>query len=283
MLCRVASGRGARTTDKIKKTRRRESTALSTGALWIQRLRQRRNRPASHERCTPARSLCQVLVVLYLVAVGQQGVAAPLTEQAAERTVAEATLLERIMTWLPGDYSNAGTMPPGHRGGDAAAVDKDMNTLTTYIRPVTMPDLGAHVLFLEEYRGTAAPVLERVRLYRLAPGADAGVVEMLVINPKSPEDLRGARNDLPRVESLTAEELNPDSPGCRLTFREGLAGYVQGKMDYQGCRFRQQWVDYEIHLGSSDHWICYSRRQQATDAVVWQLVPGHPCIHMLRQ
>jgi hypothetical protein len=223
-----------------------------------------------------------MLVALYFVAGWQQGVAAPLTEQAAELTVADTPLLERIMTWLPGDYADAGSLFPDH-DGKVTAPDDDLNTLTTYIRPVSMPDLGAHVLFLEEYRGTAMPALERVRLYRLEPGADAGVVEMLVINPKNPEALRGARDNLPMVESLTADELNPDSPGCRLTFREGLSGYVQGRMDYQGCRFRQQWVDYEIHLGSSDHWVCYSRRLQATDAVVWQLVPGHPCVRMVRK
>ena len=200
-------------------------------------------------------------------------------------TQAAAALIDRLLNWLPGDYSNRAFLLANHRpdkpAAEAGTADSDM--LTTYIRPARNPVLGRNLLFLEEYRGADVQTLERVRLYKLEVSDDGRGVEMLVLNPKDPVALRGARDDPARVEALSAAALRPDNPGCILHFHAGPEASIVGRMAYRGCRLAEQWVDYEIHVASDGHWVCYSRRQLASDAISWQLVPGFPCIFMARQ
>lgn len=187
------------------------------------------------------------------------------------------------MQWLPGDYGNQGSLLAGQSAAtsDDLIIDESQN-LTTYIRRVELPLLGEHVLYVEEYRGEGEQTLERVRLYALSLNEHSGSVQMLVTNPNDPKALMGAHNDLSRVRALGRDDLTIDNEGCRLSFQALAGDYIVGQMRHQGCRFQSQWVDYEMQVAKSGHWVCYSRRRQSDDAITWQLVKNYPCIHMGR-
>jgi hypothetical protein len=194
-----------------------------------------------------------------------------------------ALILSQLMLWLPGDYGNQAFLLAGPSA--AASADQvivESQKLTTYIRRVELPLLGEHVLYVEEYRGEGDQNLERVRLYALSLNEQSGTVQMLVTNPNDPQALMGARNNLSRVRALGRDDLTIDNEGCRLSFQARASDHIVGQMRHQGCQFRSQWVDYEMQVAKSGHWVCYSRRRQSDDAITWQLVNNYPCIHMGR-
>jgi hypothetical protein len=199
---------------------------------------------------------------------------APFVATAVE-PVSSEVVMGRLMAWLPGDYRNEAPIG-AERSDDAAA------HLQTHIRAVDLPQLGQSVLYVEEYRGRAAPRLERVRFYVFESARDGTAVKMLVLNPKRPERFSGARHDLSRLQALTSDDLTVDRPGCALQFSVFASGAIAGRMQHRACDFAGQWVDYELQVSAQNHWVCYSRRSLVDDRLMWQFVPSQPCVLMTR-
>lgn len=188
-------------------------------------------------------------------------------------------VLANLMRWLPGDFDNAAMLqlPPTQEPGEPAATTDKL--LTTYIRQVTLPAFGAHVLFLEEYRGTDH--LERIRLYVFETNNN-GSVRLRLLNPKNPQALQGARSNPNQLLELTPADVTADRPACELNFAQGSDGIIVGRMASGSCDRSTTWVDYELHVGPQGHWVCFSRRTQQADTVAWQLIPQFPCVLMNR-
>jgi hypothetical protein len=191
--------------------------------------------------------------------------------------VSQQAMLEQLAKYLPGDYSNDALTRLLNRAGD------DQDVLRTHIRPVSLPQFGERVFFVEEYRGRRSTRLERIRLYVLKADADGEGVNMLVLNPKAPEALAGAKDDLSRLNAMTWGDLTQDRPACALRFAAAPTGALVGRMNHRACDFREQWVDYELHVSASQHWVCYSRRSLQDDRVIWQAVVSQPCVLMSRE
>ena len=194
--------------------------------------------------------------------------------------VSSTDVLAKLLQWLPGDYTNTATLGLPSINDAQAVTDKDL--LTTYIRQVELPRFGEAVLFLEEYRGAQANKLERVRLYVFEHELNSGQVTLRLRNPKEPEALKGARNNVHRLQALTLADVTVDRSACTLTFNALPNGTIVGRMQTRACDVPANWVDYELHVGPDGHWVCYSRRTDLNDTISWQSIPSLPCVLMSR-
>jgi hypothetical protein len=175
--------------------------------------------------------------------------------------------LAELLRWLPGTYDNAAQVARQGGGGPFYPV-------RTIVRPVTMPGIAAHVLYLEEYRDNDPAKLTRVRLYTFAIDAAAGAIRLHLVNPLRPEALIGAHADLARVEALTLADMRVDRPVCDVLIRKDGAVY-RGTMTPRTCnRPDGTWVDYTLIVGPDRHWVRNRARSASDDAVAWEFVPG---------
>ena len=177
------------------------------------------------------------------------------------------TQLAQLMQMLPGEYDNAVQIK--RQGGE-----KPFFPVRTIIKPVRMPEVGEHVLYLEEYRDNDPAKLTRIRLYKFTMEPDAKAIRLHLVNPLKPEALVGAHKDLARVQALKLADLRVDRDVCDVFIRKDGAEF-RGAMKERSCnRPDQTVVDYTLIVGPAKHWVRNRARSMETGAVAWEFVPG---------
>ncbi len=173
--------------------------------------------------------------------------------------------LTQLMQMLPGDYDNAAQLK---RQGS----DKPFYPVRTMIRPVAMPEIGAHVLYLEEYRDNDPAKITRIRLYKFT--VDDGAIRLHLVNPLKPDALVGAHKDTSKIEAMKLSDMRVDRDLCDVFIRKQGQEF-HGAMKEHSCdRPDKTWVDYQLIVGPGKHWVRNRARLPDTNTVAWEFVPG---------
>ncbi|MSO99042.1 MAG: hypothetical protein EXR11_12630 [Rhodospirillaceae bacterium] len=177
------------------------------------------------------------------------------------------TQLAQLMQMLPGEYDNAVQIK--RQNGE-----KPFFPVHTIIKPVAMPEVGEHVLYLEEYRDNDPAKLIRIRLYKFNVEENAKAIRLHLVNPLKPEALIGAHKDIAKIEALTLADMRVDRDVCDVFIRKNGAEF-RGAMKENACnRPDQTVVDYTLIVGPNKHWVRNRARSMDTGAVAWEFVPG---------
>ena len=185
---------------------------------------------------------------------------------ASAQTKAELeTQLAQLMKMLPGDYDNAAQL-------QGQGADKPFYPVRTILKAVTMPEIGEHILYLEEYRDNDPAKFTRIRLYKFT--LDEGAIRLHLVNPLKPEALVGAYANLAKIQALRLSDMRKDRDLCDVFIRK-VGEEFQGAMKERSCdRPDKTLVDYTLIIGPGKHWVRNRARSPDTNQVAWEFVPG---------
>ena len=183
--------------------------------------------------------------------------------------------LQLLMKWWPGSYDNNEQIVRQSGGGLAQATSKPFYRLHSVFKPVAVPSLGEHVLYLEEYQTNDPQDIARIRLYSVAVDLAENALRVKFHSPHDSKALVGAWRDLSRVEQLTAADVRTFSDQCNVYLRF-VGGQFQGGMKKESCTINdgREWFDYELVVGPSYYWARDRRLAANTGQVTWEMAPG---------
>jgi hypothetical protein len=181
--------------------------------------------------------------------------------------------LKLLSEWLPGDYDNNEQIVRQSGGGLSETKTTPFFRVHTIIKRVTMPEIGDHVFYLEEYRDNDPTKITRIRLYKFTVDLEAQAIRLHLINPLKPETLIGAHKDLAKVEALKLSDMRVDRDLCDVFIRwEG--NQFRGAMKPNSCnRPDKTFVDYTLTIGPKHHWV-RNRARDVKGNVAWEFAPG---------
>jgi len=165
--------------------------------------------------------------------------AAPLTRMQKE--------LASVLTLWPGDYDNR----------EQVQIDTDMGRKTmeqgahrrvhAAVRRVDLPQIGAHVLYVEDYVDNDAAKSFRHGLYVLSADETSKSVRAALWGFREPAKWVGAVRDLDRLKALTAADLT-ETPGCDLLLRRD-GDEIGGGSDPKTCiTGKNRALDFQVRL-----------------------------------
>lgn len=175
--------------------------------------------------------------------------------------------LQQIMRWWPGTYSNDRQIAEverliaeseGNYTGEVWRVDGSgmggyLNVTSHYVR-LDRPDLGDHVLYVEEYRDGDPSEVYRQRIYTLAIDEQEEVIRVTLSNFKDRQKYRGAYRDISKLDDLTPEGLQAFPPICDLLVEQRGNRYHM-PMATDACAFGGQAFAYEAVISGDQFWF----------------------------
>ena len=196
-------------------------------------------------------------------------------------TQAEPASLERQLSWLTGDWSNAAqyaAAPDALKREPAPGNPYDWIDLQhAEFHRVDAPALGDHVIYLEWRSGGADGPISRQRLWVFHADEDGAAAGMDFYTLRDPEALAGQGGATGAFETVTEADLIGYPDGCTLAPINTPAESVIFRVDPADCRItarsgRQMGIEAEIGL-SRDR-LSYSEAGILEDGRYAFLVPG---------
>ena len=136
-----------------------------------------------------------------------------------------------MMTWLPGIYDNQEQV---YFEGEQDVADTLRHVrVHTVLTPVNLPQLGAHVFYLQQYVNDDPAQVNRQRLYVLSPDYERNVVAMQIYSFNDAELLADAHVGPTQLAQLTTDQLHT-MPGCEVLWRR-TANQFLGLTQRQAC------------------------------------------------
>lgn len=205
------------------------------------------------------------------VAPVRLGIALLLLGVAASAAAEELSPLEQdlrqIMRWWPGTYSNdrqiaeverlAAESAENYTGEvwrvDGTGMGGYLNVTSHYVR-LDRPDLGDHVLYVEEYRDADPAEIYRQRIYTLAIDEKNEAIRVTLSTFKDRQKYLGAYRDISKLDDLTREDLQPFPPICDLLVEQRGNRYHM-VMATDACSFGGQAFAYEAVVTGDQFWF----------------------------
>jgi len=138
--------------------------------------------------------------------------------------------------------------------------------LTSHYIPIDKPDIGEHLLYVEEYRDGIVDSTYRQRIYKLhLDSTDTKRVVMCTFKDK--RKYVGACKNISLLDNLTADDISPYPEICDMIVTATADGYTM-KMRDKMCEFGGRYFDYKVKL-EDDKYFCKDRIVDAeTDSVM---------------
>jgi hypothetical protein len=164
---------------------------------------------------------------------------------------------------------------------NANILERDRHPWTTAVHtPVTVPALGTHVFYVEEYRDGKMAKVVRQRLVSFV--ADGDLMRMSQYQFKTPAQVLHAQRDPQKLATLTVEQLVPMN-GCDVVWvydADSLwTGVIPGKTCLVPGAKPARYVEYRVSLNP----VLYQRVDRElfvdTDALAAGFADDLPTVH----
>ena len=131
--------------------------------------------------------------------------AAPALAQTPPPQALQEADFATFLTWFEGRFDNDGQV----LFADELGVPDDARheRIHSVFRPVDLPEIGAHVFYVEQYSNADPGQIYRQRIYVFEPVFDTGEIRLDILAPRDPEPLIGAHLDPSKLDGLTREDL----------------------------------------------------------------------------
>lgn len=170
-----------------------------------------------------------------------------------DKSTGLASQIAEIMTWWDGDYNNSVQVEQLLADGkpvwreDGSGKGGHIEVVSHY-RPVTLPQFGDHVIYVEETKHGDPHNIFRQRIYTLTADDVAGVVRVKLWNFKDKKKYVGAWQDLSRIATLMPDEMFPLPDKCDLLVKRQDNKFHM-PMTNRDCAFGENYFNYQVLLG----------------------------------
>lgn len=174
--------------------------------------------------------------------------------------------LSEIMTMWPGTYNNSKQIDSVlNKGGDVWRLDdsgKDgyLHVQSHYIA-LDVPEIGEHVLYVEEYRDLKPEATYRQRIYTLDMDSTGTQLRVKMWPFKDKKKYVGAWNDPKLLAMITKEDISAYPDICDLLVEKTEKGYLMS-MNGSDCTFGTKTFNYQVLLTKD----VFSYRDKITNA-----------------
>ena len=183
------------------------------------------------------------------------------------------TQLTLLKSWWQGHFDNHEQIVRQSGGGLAKPVYEPVFRLHAIYKPIDLPALGEHVIYVEEYKNNDPTDLYRIRLYSLRTDVASGTIRITMHAPLDQAKWQGAHADPDRLAQITTDEVRAFSENCE-AYVAYEGGQFRGGMQDRKCQIENSYFDYDIVIGENHYWFRDERRDVDTNEVVWELTPG---------
>ena len=160
--------------------------------------------------------------------------------------------LKEIMEWWPGKYNNDKQIAMAEKQGKAVwRIDDSgeggyLNIESHYIK-LDLPEIGEHVLYVEEYRDHQPEETYRQRIYTLSVDETAGIVKVKMWPFKDKKKYVGAWKNPSILANLKADEISAYPDKCDLHVKKDGKVYDM-YMNGKDCAFGDKYFNYQVRL-----------------------------------
>lgn len=192
------------------------------------------------------------------------------SSQAAKKQMTPQEEIKDIIKVWTGVYNNERQVKERRAAGDPVMSLGTDNMgwlqLTSHYMPIVKPDIGEHLLYVEEFRDGIPDSTYRQRIYKLVvDSTDTKRVVMCTFKDK--RKYVGAFKDLSILDDLTPEDISPYPDICDMIVTTTDDGYTMKMMDKK-CSFGGRYFDYRVRLEDGKY-FCKDRIVDAkTDTVM---------------
>lgn len=173
--------------------------------------------------------------------------------------------LAEIMSFWPGTYNNDKQIVEAKAAGkdiwlvDDSGKDGFLQITSHYIK-LDRPDLGANVLYVEEYRDHDYKNPYRQRIYTLSIDEEANMVKVKMWPFKDKKKYLGAFKDISMLKDLKKEEISAYPDFCDMHVKKEEDGYHM-YMNDKDCAFGDKYFSYQVKLTNN----MFSYRDKITE------------------
>lgn len=167
--------------------------------------------------------------------------------------------LATIMEWWDGDYNNdkqlAALRAEGKKIWTAdGSGEGGFIAVVSHYRPIEMPQLGEHVIYVEETKHGDPDNIFRQRLYTLSVDEENQVVRVKLWSFKDKEKYKGAWKDLSMLADVQPDDLTFLPDNCDLLgVRDGDKYHLP--MGERACAFGDRYFSYQVMIGPDSFWF----------------------------
>lgn len=149
--------------------------------------------------------------------------------------------LNRMLSWFPGVYDNAGQVD-AEREANLAQPHRHRHLNHTFA-PVDIPGIPGQQLYAQQYQNHDPADIYRQRIYAFEPDAEEGAIRLTIYTPNDPSRLLNIHLDPERQAALSVDDFFL-KPGCEVYWKpsaESFDGYLKEKScSYYSKRYRTQ-------------------------------------------
>ena len=206
----------------------------------------------------------QIIASLFFVGIGC------INAQDSSEMIADQDL-KRIMEIWPGTYNNDKQIEEAKARGEEVWQFDDtgkggwLQVQSHYIK-IDIPELGKHVLYVEEYRNHEPDSTYRQRVYTLAKD-DGNNIRVKMWPFKDKKKFVGAWKDSELRNSITKEDISPYPDKCDLLVTKENEAYNMN-MNGKDCAFGDKVFNYQVLLDASS----FSYRDKITTLSTGELI-----------
>ena len=167
--------------------------------------------------------------------------------------------LETIMRWWNGDYDNDRQVARLEAQGEPIWRADDSGEgghieVTSHYRPVSLPQFGDHVIYVEETKHGDPTNIFRQRIYTLSIDESLDRIRVKLWNFKDREKYVGAWRNLSMIDALDPDEMSPLPDNCDL-FVTRIGNKYHMPMRGKDCAFGDRYFNYQVMLGEDTFWF----------------------------
>ena len=182
-----------------------------------------------------------------------------------------------VMSMWPGDYDNREQVQIDTDMGRAKG---DHTRLHAAVRKVDLPELGPHLLYVEDYNNNDAAQIVRHGIYEVMADNNGKSVRIKIYQFKDPAKWRGASNDLSKLKGLTRADLT-ESAGCDLTLKRDGDAFGGGTTAKTCVIGKAKAHDFQVRLMNDQVWFRERALNTKSEAVIDQV--SHFAWHQLER
>ncbi len=162
--------------------------------------------------------------------------------------------VQEIMDMWPGSYRNDEQIKKiEEKGGKIWRIDDSGQgghlDITSHYIKIDKPDIGDHVLYVEEYRDGVPDETYRQRIYTLSIDDSLQMVRVKMWPFKDKKKYIGSWEDLSMLDSLSEDQLTAFPDICDLLVKP-LDGKYHMYMNKSDCTFGTRTFNYEVMLSA---------------------------------
>jgi hypothetical protein len=178
----------------------------------------------------------------------------------------EKQLRELFALW-PGEYDNIEQVFFNPDIGVKGPTDGGHLRVHSFYTPLALPALGAHVLYVEEYKNDDPAAIFRQRIYVLSEDAAVGGIRIQLYSFKDKQKYVGTHANVAKLKDLSVEELSYFSAGCDLIARK-IGAQFHAEMAPKACTAGEAYFNYQAVIGEGLFWFRDRVKKLSDDSTI---------------